>query len=396
MSKKRTGSEYKDKNSVWWAKVNYTDAQGRRRAVKRRARNKTDAIEKKYALLKLVAGGERAIDGARMTFAELAAEYARKHLIKAVYSGEMRVAGLADPKSPARRLGVWTALIGRARVRDITHSDLKAWKLLRTQTPAAKSWIEAGETKSKISGARSIVTVNREMQILRAVFRFAVREGYIERSPFERGESLISIAQEQARERVLSRAEEEALLGECIAPHRAHLRPLVVCAIETAMRKGELLKLVRGDVDFERMQIAVRARNSKTNKRRIIPVSGRLASELRALFERLPSGEDVSVFGVTSDIKRSFSTARRAAQVSDLRFHDLRHTAITRMIVAAARAHRSPFEVMKIVGHTQIKTFMRYINMYDELIAGMGAAMDDLQREHDARKVIEVLGEKVN
>lgn len=62
--------------------------------------------------------------------------------------------------------------------------------------------------------------------------------------------------------------------------------------------------------------------------------------------------------------RKAFATACRRAEIKDLHFHDLRHTATTRMI----RAGVPHAEVMKITGHTQMRTFMRYLNLVDESV----------------------------
>ena len=64
------------------------------------------------------------------------------------------------------------------------------------------------------------------------------------------------------------------------------------------------------------------------------------------------------VFGIKDTVKRSFASACRDAEIEGFRFHDCRHTAITRMIQAGL----SPMEVMKVSGHTQMNTFARYVN----------------------------------
>jgi integrase len=64
------------------------------------------------------------------------------------------------------------------------------------------------------------------------------------------------------------------------------------------------------------------------------------------------------VFGIKDNFKKSFASALANASIEGLRFHDLRHTAITRMIQAGL----SPMEIMKVSGHSQMTTFARYVN----------------------------------
>jgi len=77
---------------------------------------------------------------------------------------------------------------------------------------------------------------------LRAILRYAKGEGLIDRSPFENVSTpLISKADETKRDRILSSGEEERLLIVRGDPVRAHLRPLIIAALDTGCRKGELL-----------------------------------------------------------------------------------------------------------------------------------------------------------
>ena len=98
--------------------------------------------------------------------------------------------------------------------------------------------------------------------------------------------------------------------------------------------------------------------NTKTAKPRIVGMTQRVYAELTRLWEQSPKDSDELVFGVKDNITRSFTSACRDAKIEGFRFHDCRHTAITRMIQAGL----SPMEVMKVSGHTQMNTFARYVN----------------------------------
>jgi integrase len=123
------------------------------------------------------------------------------------------------------------------------------------------------------------------------------------------------------------------------------------------MRKGELLTLIWKDVNFTSSEIQIRAFNTKTGSQRNVGMTSRVVKELSKLWELSPQNLDGLVFGLKG-FKKSFATVTRISQLKDFRFHDLRHTAITRMIQAGF----SPIEIMKISGHTQMTTFARYVN----------------------------------
>jgi integrase len=224
---------------------------------------------------------------------------------------------------------------------------------------------------------RSIASVNRELQILRAVLNYAKREGWILKSPFESGAPLVSKADEVNRERVLARQEEERLLAVCTG-RRVHLRPLLIAALDTACRRGELLQLKWSDIDLESRTIQVRAMTTKTARSRTVAISSRLLAELERLYQHAKSDDDL-VFGVTDNFKRSFVSACREAGVEDFKFHDCRHTAITRMIQRGL----PPALVMKISGHTQMSTFAHYVNVDDDAIKRAAQAIDDFHNDGD-------------
>jgi integrase len=166
---------------------------------------------------------------------------------------------------------------------------------------------------------------------------------------------LISAADEGKRSRILTLEEESRLLAACDDPRRSHLRAMIVCAIDTGMRRGEILKLRWRDVDFISNVITILALNTKTLTSRFVHMTPRLHTELEAIG---PADPDARVFGVTHTVKRSFTTARKKAGLLDVRFHDLRHTAATRLV----RGGMSIAEVAGLLGHTQLTTTKRYLN----------------------------------
>ncbi|MCP9496686.1 MAG: site-specific integrase [Pyrinomonadaceae bacterium MAG19_C2-C3] len=365
MAKKRTGTQHKDKQGRWWAIVTYTDSSGRRRFVKRRASSKYDALDKTNGLLiEFKSGGERAMDGARLTFEELAESYRKKYVKPAHYVGEKKVSGLKSYVQVGANLDVVRNYFGSHLVRNIRPSNLDAFKQERLDAPT-------------IHGKqRAVASVNRELETLRAVLNYACAEGYITRSPFTGAKGLIEKSHEVSREVVLARGDEVRLLAVCTGA-REHLRPLAICAMDTGARRGELFKLTWRDVDFDAGVIRLRATTTKTNKRRTVGITERLREELLELARLAPDPVDGLVFGVTSTVKRSWKTACRLAGIEGVRFHDLRHTAITQMVETGM----PQMEVMKISGHTQMATFARYVNPQDDNARRGAAALDAARKK---------------
>jgi len=298
----------------------------------------------------------------RMTFNDLARIYAERKLIPAQYHEDRKIAGLRSLSSAKFQVRSLLAFFGAFVLKETTHSDIERYKLWRIE-------------KTTRRGSRpSIATVNRELERMRAMLRFAVRQGYLPKSPFEMGESLISKADERMRERLLTIEEERRLIEACTG-NRIHLRPIIICAIDTGMRRGEIFKLKWSDVSLNDGIIKLRATTTKTGKRRIIGITPRLEAELRGLWDQGLRIDDALVFGIKSDIKRSFATACRIAGILDLRFHDLRHRASLDLLQAGLSEELA----MKILGHTQRSTFSRYINPDHRIAREAAKALEALQ-----------------
>ena len=118
----------------------------------------------------------------------------------------------------------------------------------------------------------------------------------------------------------------------------AHLKPLVICALDSGMRRGELFKLTWANVDFTSRLVSLPQTITKTMKARTVGITSRMYDELIALYEKSDKNPESLVFGITDNCKRSWTTACRLANVKGLRFHDLRHSYVTRLINAGIPA----------------------------------------------------------
>jgi integrase len=359
MPRQKEGSIHR-RDGRLYARVSYVDASGKQRFIERRADNKIHARELIRKLLNdLANGGSEIFEGERLLFREAAERYSKWKLVPAQYVDDRKVAGIRSLPSAQRFLRVITDYFGNRRIRSITHADLDQFKRNRLNTPTIQG------------RQRSIASVNRELEMLRAVFHFAHREGWIITNPFHRGKSLISKADERKRQRILTAEEEARLLAACTG-RRAHLRPILITALDTAMRCGELLRLEWADVDFARRVINVRATTTKTLEPRIIGMTSRVIAGLQELWESSPKDAQDRVFGIESNVRRSFTGACQEAGISGFRFHDLRHTAITRWIESGTPEKLA----MKGSGHTQPTTFSRYVNVDMQIAQQIAARLD--------------------
>ncbi len=228
-------------------------------------------------------------------------------------------------------------LFGDRRLSEITPKDVDDYKKIRLKDVAPS-------------------TVNRELQCARSLFNLAKRW----KKFF--GDNPVSVAKlipvNNQKERILTMKEEERLLGLS----NPYLKPILITALNTGMRKNEILTLRWTNIDPETKVITLEHTNTKTKKTRRIPINSVLRKLL--LEQRLKSGGNEYIFLSPTgnpykrhdSIKGSYERLCKKAGISGLRFHDLRHTAATRMIEAGA----SIVAVSKILGHSDIKMTMRY------------------------------------
>jgi integrase len=226
-----------------------------------------------------------------------------------------------------------------------------------------------------------MTSVNHLLRRLRAMLNFAKRKGWIMTNPFNQGEPLISDAAEIARNREEKEKELQNLLDACVEP-RAHLRPIILIMTDTALRLTEAKRLTLAEVDFDAKVARVRARNAKNNKIRILPLSDRLIDELREWAKKAKKDGDRIL--PQGDNKRAWKKLKEEAGVSDdLQLRDLRGWGTTR-IAAAIEAAKMPWQFgMKITGHTQERTYRRYLKTGEDVARRVGEAMKKKKENSD-------------
>ena len=192
-------------------------------------------------------------------------------------------------------------------------------------------------------------TINRELACLKTMFGKAVEWGKAEKSPAAK---VKKFREPNARERILS-PEEARRLVESADPG---IRPVLIIALNTGMRRGEILSLKWADLDFTKSFILIS--DSKSGRSRKVFMNALVYDTLKAL----PKDPSEYIFfnaeteAHVKDVKTAFKTACRRADIKGVRMHDLRHTAATRMIEAGVDL----VTVSKILGHSSIQMTMRY------------------------------------
>ncbi|MFY9553626.1 MAG: site-specific integrase [Blastocatellia bacterium] len=161
----------------------------------------------------------------------------------------------------------------------------------------------------------------------------------------------------EARRKRYLLPDEETRLMQALVGRRAYLRLIVVIALQTGMRRGEILRLRKQDIDFYRGEIHVT--KTKTDNDREVPMTPTLERELKRHCETLGSdflfANQKTRMPIT-EFKHGFDSACEQAGIRDFWFHDIRHTAATRM----AESGVDPFTIAAIMGHTDIKMTASY------------------------------------
>jgi integrase len=309
--------------------------------------------------------------GGSLSFRELAAMYKERHVIgnglALARTIDYRLKPLLDHFGDRPIIEIRTAdvedFIGDLRKRRIVHGNSEA-------RPLANA------------------SINRSIELLRHMLNWAVGREYLDRTPFRRGtETLIRKLREDNRRHRRLTEEEEARLLQVSQPV---LRSLIITALDTGMRRGEMLALRFGDVDWDRQVVMLRPETTKSGKGRIVPLA---TARLRAVLEWLQLQADgerkpdaALVFSdATGESVGSFRTAWITAVLwahtvnpewrmygwtaltqdcheqfrrINLHWHDLRHEYASRLVERGVPLS----QVRDLLGHASIVTTERYDN----------------------------------
>jgi integrase len=231
-----------------------------------------------------------------------------------------------------------TPFFGEHSLNEITPWIIEKYRSMRGKNNANKS------------------TINREVALLKAVFNKAILWGKARENPVKH----VKLYRENNTIiRFLSRSEARSLLDAC----NNLLKPIVLLALNTGMRKGEIFKLQWRDVDLKRGILKIR--DSKDGTDAHISIN----ENVKELLSELPRFDDnPHVFpGMKSaaplnNVRHSWQTALKKAGIKNFRFHDMRHTFASWMIMEGVDL----YTVKDLMRHKSIEMTMRYAHLAPE------------------------------
>ncbi len=324
-NKANRGLYRRDGSPYWW--IRYADRNGRI------IRESTGTTEKKLAVAilakkKVQVAENKHLDVRKVpntTFYELCGRYWKldgKH---------KRMKGLSH------MLEIWKKWFGNVPVKELNKQKV------------VKFLAERMEEK-RLSPA----TRNRHLAHLSSMFNKGKEWGLVTDNP---AQGIKPLRENGARTRFLDRGEIQRLLD--VASQT--FRPILIIALHTGMRKGEILKLRWSEVDFNNSIITIQ--ESKSGKKRMLPMDATVCETLKVLLSRFkkgyvfpsPVGEGKPLY----DCRKQFSNAVKQAGIHNFRFHDLRHTFASHLVMNAVDIKT----VQELLGHATLTMTMRYTHL---------------------------------
>lgn len=248
------------------------------------------------------------------------------------------------------------AHFGETRLKDVTTSRVAEYRdlLLKTVSTVRKRNLTTG-------------TVNRHLTTLGHIYSMAIREWeWAKDNPVRR---IRRPKEPRGRMRLLSDDERKALLEKCkIIGADIHL--LVLMALSTGARVGELLKLEWSDVELSPSP-CLTFRETKNGETRSVPLVGEALAQLH-LWGKVRRIDTPLVFpSIENPLKpieyhKRFQRACKLAKLHSFRFHDLRHAAASYLVMSGASLR----EVAEILGHKSMSMVMRYSHLSREHLRG--------------------------
>jgi len=242
-----------------------------------------------------------------------------------------------DKAEQARKLRLWLKSLGDIAIKEIKSRSIS-------------------HSLSALPSHLSNASINRHKAAISGVLTYGCRQGYIKTNLAK----LVPYLEENnARIRFLSNNERKRLYGACRASKWTKLYLLVLMAITTGARKGELMNLRWSDIDLDRQTAYVKT--TKNGQPKVMPLTNDVVTELNTFSDK----ETEFIFN--SELKpdrpmcftKQWKKALKLAEIDDFRFHDLRHTCASYL----AQNGASLLEIAEVLNHKQIQVTKRYAHL---------------------------------
>lgn len=264
-------------------------------------------------------------------------------------------------KCTRAQLEWWKKAIGSCLIADVSPSYIaeKRNELLRTQTPRGS--------------LRCPATVCRYLSALSHVFTIGIKEfDWVETNPVR---NVTKPKEPPGRVRFLDVQERARLLEACQKISSPYLYCVVILAISTGMRQGEIMNLKWTDLDLFRKQLILE--KTKNGTRRTVPIVRLAYDLLKDLYENRNRATDLLLpgkkFNKPIDLRKLWLKALKEAKIENFRFHDLRHTAASYLAMNGA----SLAEIGTLLSHLHIEVTRRYSHLSNQHISTMVEKMNE-------------------
>jgi integrase len=291
---------------------------------------------------------------------------------------------------------------------DVAVARLKAdfAKWLDESLTNFNNWRIESWRKDRLKAGIKPVTLNRQLDTLRSCLHKAVEWRVIDKHPMQ-GLKWLDVDDDE-RVRYLTSEEEQRLRGALVkrdddmrtardrfnewreARHKPalprrpegfvdHIRPLVLTAINTGLRRGELFSLRWSDVDFVGHMLTVRAAAAKSGDSRRVPLNAEVQEVLEAWRKQGDAKNEDLVFPGAERAKltrldKSWATVCKLAELTDFRFHDCRHHFASRLVQLGTDLNM----IRALLGHSDLKMTLRYSHLAPDnlhtAVARLGAS----------------------
>ncbi|EMX8719979.1 site-specific integrase [Pseudomonas aeruginosa] len=270
-------------------------------------------------------------------------------------------------------LNVGFAAIMGKRLNEISQRDLESQRM---------AWLKAGNTDS---------TANRKMASMRGALSRAIEWGFLTEHPMTRLKQLKTdrkgrirylLPDEEARLRQALDDRQETIRAERDSAnkwreerHKAllpdlrevafpdHLKPLVLLSLNTGMRRGEVFNLTWADIDLKNKLITVEGDTSKSGQTRHIPMNKETVATIEGWRKQHPRNSGYVFPGKDGkrldNVKKSWDGLLKLARIEGFRWHDLRHTFASKLVMAGVPLNT----VRDLLGHSDLAMTLRYAHL---------------------------------